>query len=265
MPKTVIVVPCYNEEARLQGEAFLAFLGRPGVGLLFVNDGSTDGTLSLLRGLCDALGDRAAVLDLERNGGKAEAVRQGMLRALAEGADVVAYTDADLATPAAELLRLLDVLDGSGRQVALGARVRLLGTAIRRKAVRHYLGRVFATCASLCLGIPVYDTQCGAKAFRRGPALQAALATPFASRWAFDVELIGRLLAGAPGAPGLGLDAFVEMPLLRWEDVAGSKVRLKDFPRMGTDLVRIWLNLRLRRRQLAAAAPGWQPTPARAL
>ena len=83
-PRVAVLVPCYNEEARLQGEAFLAFLDRPGVHLLFVNDGSSDGTLTLLQGLSDALGERAAVLDLERNGGKAEAVRQGLLRALAD-------------------------------------------------------------------------------------------------------------------------------------------------------------------------------------
>src|SRR5262249_48655478 len=96
MSKTVIVVPCYNEDARLRGEAFATFLDRPDVWLLFVNDGSTDGTLSLLHRVRERLGDRAALLDLERNGGKAEAVRQGLLWALAEGADCVAYTDADL-------------------------------------------------------------------------------------------------------------------------------------------------------------------------
>lgn len=253
MPNAVIVVPCYNEEARLDSAGFRPFLGRPDVHVLFVDDGSTDGTAAVLDRLCVMLEGRAAVLRLPVNGGKAEAVRQGMRQALAQGADVTGYLDADLATPPEELFRLLDVRALRDRDVALGARILLLGSDVVRRRSRHYLGRVFATCASLCLGIPVYDTQFGAKAFRRGPALQAALATPFASRWAFDVELIGRLLIGAAGVPGIPVERFLEIPVRRWHDVAGSKIRPRDFPRMGIDLLRIWFALFRRRRQARAA------------
>ena len=89
----------------------------------------------------------------------------------------------------------------------------MLGYDIDRSAVRHYLGRVFATAASLILQARVYDTQCGAKLFRAGPALSDALATPFLSRWAFDVEFLGRLLIGSPAVPPLPLSAVVEVPL----------------------------------------------------
>jgi hypothetical protein len=130
----------------------------------------------------------------------------------------------------------------------MGARVRLLGNNIRRRPIRHYLGRAFATLASLALRLPVYDTQCGAKFFRRTKALEAALATPFVSRWGFDVELIGRLLCSQPGIPSLTEDRFTEVPLRRWEDVKGSKLRLRDVFRMGIDLGRIWLELRRRRK-----------------
>jgi hypothetical protein len=122
--------------------------------------------------------------------------------------------------------------------------VALLGRDIRRKAYRHYLGRVFATFASLILDAPVYDTQCGAKAFRRTPALEAALGQPFSARWAFDVELIGRLLAGAPGAPAIPLSAFVEVPLGAWHDVGGSTLRASSFPLLAVELVRIFQDLR---------------------
>ena len=78
----------------------------------------------------------------------------------------------------------------------------MMGTDIRRSAVRHYTGRLFATAGSLVLGVPVYDTQCGAKAFRVTDALRAALAEPFVSRWAFDVEVLGRLLRSTDGRGG---------------------------------------------------------------
>jgi len=117
--------------------------------------------------------------------------------------------------------------------MVLGSRVKLLGWRIRRSEKRHYLGRVFATFASMALDLPVYDTQCGAKAMRASPALAAALEAPFLSRWLFDVELIARL------RDALGVDALRELPLPRWEDPGGSSVGLKDFVRAPLELWRI--------------------------
>ena len=250
MSGATLVVPCYNEASRLDEEAFVALAGaRAGLRLLFVNDGSTDETEQRLRAVAARRPDRIGVLSLPKNAGKAEAVRQVLRAALAEsgnGADhVVGYIDADLATPPAEILRLLQIIDERGAAVAMGSRVALLGSDIQRTAARHYTGRVFASIASLILNLRVYDTQCGAKVFRRSPALAAALETPFLSRWAFDVELLGRLLAGAPGVPPLSPAAFVEVPLAAWNDVPGSKLRpaamvgaLKDLARIGADLRR---------------------------
>src|SRR6185369_2437155 len=74
------------------------------------------------------------------------------------------------------------------------------------------------------LHLGVYDTQCGAKLFRRSPALLAALAQPFRSRWAFDVELLQRLLRGRDGVPAIAASDFLEEPLEVWRDVPGSKL-----------------------------------------
>ncbi len=241
---TEIVVPCYNEARRLQPEGWGHLLAEPAVRLRFVDDGSTDDTARVLDDLASALGPRVVVQRLNRNAGKAEAVRQGLLAALTTDAAVVGYTDADLATPPDELLRLRrELLDGP-HQVALGSRVQRLGSQIDRGPLRHYLGRVFATCASLTLGLPAYDTQCGAKLFTRTDALSGALRLPFTSRWAFDVELLGRLYRGTAAHPGLPAGAFVEMPLRRWRDVPGSKVRPWDLPRSLLDLLAIRRALR---------------------
>ena len=134
------------------------------------------------------------VVTLAANQGKAEAVRQGMLAALGRRCDILGYVDADLATPPDELVRLVHIARDGKHDILMGSRVQLLGRAIKRNNTRHYIGRIFATCASLSLGLPVYDTQCGAKLFRPTEALAAALALPFTSRWAFDVELLGRLV-----------------------------------------------------------------------
>jgi dolichyl-phosphate beta-glucosyltransferase len=220
-----VVVPCFNESARLRPAALEPLACEPRVRLLFVDDGSTDGTSALLEDLARRW-DSASVVTLPTNLGKGEAVRLGLLHGLATGAEIVGYLDADLATPAPELLRLLDILDGShDLDVVLGARVALLGHDIVRSPFRHYTGRVFATAAAIALGVPVYDTQCGAKLFRATPQLTSALATGFRSRWAFDVELLFRLLHADDDAASLG--RIREEPLLAWHDTAGSKVRLR--------------------------------------
>src|SRR5207237_1849850 len=227
-----------NEAHRLPAERVQALAHLPGIRLLLVDDGSTDGTALLLERICRAVPGRARLLRLERNLGKAEAVRHGLLEALAAGSDFVAYLDADLATPGEEMVRILNVLQGGRAQVAMGSRVALLGTEIDRKPARHYLGRFFATFASMILKLPVYDTQCGAKAFRASLALSRALEEPFHARWAFDVELIGRLLAN-----GVASRDFVEVPLRRWMDVGGSRLRPVHFPILGWELVRIFFAL----------------------
>jgi dolichyl-phosphate beta-glucosyltransferase len=249
--KAVIIVPCFNEEHRLNRQGFLAFASQA-VELLFVDDGSTDETRAALDSLSVELGAHgihARTIALERNGGKGEAIRQGILRALETDASIVGYFDADLATPPAEIGRLVSTLTERSADVALGARVMLLGTRIQRRPMRHYLGRIFATGASFVLRMPVYDTQCGAKVFRRTAALECAVARPFAGKWAFDVELIGRLHAGTRAAPGLPISRFIEMPLREWCDVSGSTLRPAAFPMLGLELVQILLALRRWRAQ----------------
>jgi dolichyl-phosphate beta-glucosyltransferase len=240
--RPIVVVPCYNEERRLEVDRFLAFARDADLELLFVDDGSKDGTLRVLQDARARAPDRVHVLPLAQNGGKAEAVRQGLLDAMDRGAPIAGYLDADLATPPEEMARVLRALDDPALSVVMGARVSLLGRDVQRTPARHYLGRVFATAASLILNMRVYDTQCGAKALRTSPALRAALDERFLSRWAFDVELIGRLLA-----EGVPVSAFFEVPLLVWRDVKGSKLGAGAMANVLADLARIRADLARRR------------------
>lgn len=234
----IIVVPCYNEAERLSEPLVRELLEDPRMELLFVDDGSTDGTAQVLRRICQRAPDgRASFEILPENCGKADAVRRGLELALSRGAEITGYIDADFATPPKEIQRLADRLESSDALVALGSRVARLGASIDRKPARHYLGRIFATTASIVLGLMVYDTQCGAKLFRDTPALRHALSFPFSSRWSFDVELLGRLLAGGPAAAPIAPSQMVEVPLETWVDVDGSKLSGGSALRAGVDLL----------------------------
>ncbi len=234
--RMALVVPAWNEARRLDDAAFLAFVtSQDVVDLHFVDDGSQDATPTRLAALAAASPGRITVQRLEPNRGKAEAVRAGLIAVLGEGYPLVGYLDADLAAPLDTALLLRDELVRRlNVSMVLGSRVKLLGWRIRRSERRHYLGRLFATCASITLALPVYDTQCGAKAMRASPALVAALQAPFLSRWLFDVELIARL------RDAVGEAALREVPLPQWEDPGGSSVGFKDFLRAPLELWRIW-------------------------
>ncbi len=238
----VIVVPCYNEAQRLNLPAMRRFVGTvAGLRMLMVNDGSSDGTAELLDQLA-AETSGIQVLHLAANSGKAEAVRQGLLAACGESPDFVGFIDADLATPLEELPRFVEVLRRLPQvKVVLGLRLRLLGREIRRQRLRGLLGQVFAALASQVIGLKLQDTQCGAKLFRVNNPLRAALAQPFASRWIFDVELLARLKA-AYAHDGLGdvARAVYELPLERWTEVPGSKLKRSDFIKAIVELAGIY-------------------------
>lgn len=251
MRKVSLIVPCYNEAGRLDASAFRELAQHPEVSLLFVDDGSTDSTADHLGELCLELGEQAALMQLPRNAGKGEAVRAGLRRALENHAEMLVYTDADLAAPVSEVHRLVDVLLAQDLDAVIASRIRHLGSRIDRSPHRHYLGRAFATFASALLRIPIYDTQCGLKGFSRTPALEAALDQPFLSRWCFDVELLARLLIGEPGVPPLEPARIQEIPLREWADVAGSKLGIAAVPAIGIEMVRLVRDVRRRRETVA--------------
>jgi glycosyltransferase involved in cell wall biosynthesis len=243
----VLVVPCYNEAERLPASDFASFAAaNRWLTLILVDDGSSDDTLQVLQRLADDVGPRCRVLARQPNAGKAEAVRAGMLEAFALRPRFAGYWDADLATPLQELPRFREQLLAQPQiDIVLGSRVRLLGHDIDRRVARHYLGRVFATVASVTLRLPVYDTQCGAKLFRANDEMQALFAEPFCTGWVFDVEILARLIRDV--GPAAAERKLSELPLNRWVDVAGSRVKAIDFARAIGELNRI------RRRYLSRA------------
>lgn len=227
-----VVIPCYNEEHRLPRQVILDWAQRrPDWFWLLVDDGSTDDTGNILRSMA---GPNVEYLALPSNVGKAEAVRQGLQRAYQRLAtDWLCYLDADLATPLSEIERLYSLYVDSDKLFILGCRLARLGATIRRLPARHYLGRVGGTIISLLLGLPTYDTQCGAKLVRR-ELVPLVFDRPCVSRWLFDVELLARCRNHF--GRSVVLSRVVEEPLREWNERPGSKLRLKDLLRIPGEL-----------------------------
>jgi glycosyltransferase involved in cell wall biosynthesis len=234
-----LVVPCYNEASRLQTKVFRQFVASGSdIGLVFVNDGSTDGTAVILADLATESDGKIAVLALKQNVGKARAVQLGVLAAFEREPEFVGFWDADLATPLTALQEFMEVFQARPEvDIVMGARVKLLGRDIKRSLIRHYCGRLFATAASFRLGIGVYDTQCGAKVFRVTDPVRRAFSAPFRSKWIFDVEILSRYLAMTGTAQA---DSRIcEVPLKTWTAMPGSKLTVWHAVRAIWDLARI--------------------------
>lgn len=237
----VIVVPCHNEQERLPAGTFRRFVRRhPEVGFLFVDDGSTDRTPSLLRRLCRCAPSSLRCIVLQRHVGKAEAVRTGLLQSLSlRGVRYVGFWDADLATPLDTISAFIAVHDAHPQlHLVMGARVPLLGRRVTRRPLHRLAGRLFATAAAATLSLAVYDTQCGAKLFRVTELTRCLFAAPFETRWIFDVEILARMVRHQCLTQGPRVEELVyELPLSDWRDVPGSKRRLSDYVTALRDLL----------------------------
>jgi dolichyl-phosphate beta-glucosyltransferase len=229
----VIVVPCFNEAARWEPSYWEAITSHPDIQVVFVDDGSTDATPDRIAATVASCGAHA--IRLERNSGKAEAVRRGLLVALDSPSETVGFLDADGAFPDREITRLVDLgsdlLDADRYDALWSARILMAGRDISRHASRHYIGRVVSTVVAPLHRYEVYDTQSGFKLFRRSTDLEQCLATPFGTRWFPDIELLQRWTVGT----GRQMRIWEE-PVIGWHDVAGSKVNRSQYVQLLKDL-----------------------------
>ena len=233
-----LVIPCFNEEQRLDQSKVMECIEVLNCVVVLVDDGSTDGTLGILNKLALQSPKNIEVLPMPANVGKGEAVRAGFNYAFERGATQVLFCDADFAVGPQDLLRICNTLDeNAGCKAVIGSRIAMVGTNIQRSIFRHYSGRAFATLVSVILGQQIYDTQCGAKVFKADNEVKRVFSQPFLSRWAFDVEAIGRLLRMERSKKNDSL--ILEMPLLSWIEVPGSKLGFVSQLRTVLELFRI--------------------------
>ena len=191
-PRLSIVVPAYNEAARLGTtlRTILDYLNRneQDAELVVVDDGSEDETAAVAeRAVAKCGAVSARVIRYAPNRGKGYAVRTGLLAA---GANIALFSDADLSTPITETPRLVDPIRNGECDVTFGSRAldrSLIGT--HQPWRREQGGRVFNLIVRAATGLPFWDTQCGFKAFRMNvcrPLIEAAQI----DRFGFDVEWI---------------------------------------------------------------------------
>jgi CheY-like chemotaxis protein len=222
-----VVIPCYNEAERLLGAEFKEFVHKNlGYHLCFVNDGSKDNTLGVLEDLRKGNEDRISIYNCEKNGGKAEAVRLGMLH-LAEKKqyNFIGFLDADLSTNFDDFKVLVAEISTSNFQIVSGSRMTRMGADIAKESAREIISKTINFIIRKTLGMNFKDTQCGAKIMTR-EIVEKTFQKKFLTKWLFDVEIFMRMkkVYGATVAQSL----ICEKPLNRWVHMDGSKLSFKD-------------------------------------
>ncbi len=222
-PKYSIVLPAYNEEARIAPtiKGLMAEFGSEAE-ILVVDDGSRDRTAEI----ASKLGAR--VVSHLVNRGKGAAVRTGFLNSVGE---TVGFVDSDNSAKPSDVRRVFSKAHETG--AAVGSRlIKSEGLEVKRTPVRSLASWTFRQASRLLSGVDVKDTQCGCKAF------SSELAKRIADRleikgWAFDIELLRIVKSeGYKAAP-------VE---ISWHDQKGSKINLMtDSFKMLWDIIKLRL------------------------
>ena len=245
MQKFTMIVPCYNEEKRFPYHEFLSFAkSHPEVLLCFVNDGSRDKTLGVLKALQNEHPDNICVYSLAKNSGKSEAVRQGIIYAYQHmNTEYLGFLDADMATKPQEWLLMARYQETHEQFAAVvGSRIQRLGANIERNDNRSLLSSIVKKFIRIILKASFQDTQCGAKIFQRD-LIPFLFHDKFLTPWLFDVEIFLRLQKKF-GRSTLS-KGVLEYPLMDWTEVGDSRLKLKDSIRIPMQLVHLYCRYNL--------------------
>ncbi len=211
-----IVVPAYNEEARLARmlDAYLPYFQQSfgaAFELLVVVNGSRDATESVARSFAPRFPQLRVIVE-DRAIGKGGAVMLGLANARGR---LIGFVDADGATPPAAFHELVRRIDDAGAVIASRRHPRSR-ISPRQPLSRRVASLMFNRFVRILFGLRISDTQCGAKLMTRaaGRAVLPALGT---TRWAFDVDLLFQLRRAG--------FTFIEVPTV-WHDVSGSRLNI---------------------------------------
>ena len=229
-PQYSIVIPAYNEQARIGAtlERVMECIRARGwaAEVLVVNDGSRDRTAAIVS---EAAREHPNLRLIENPGnrGKGYSVRSGMLQARG---GIVMFTDADLSAPIEEAELLFAAIE-NGADVAIGSRwLDRSRQTLRQPLYRRFFGRCFNWLTRLIMKLPLADTQCGFKAFRR-EAARTIFIRQRIERWGFDPEIL---------YVALRLGMRVDEVAVTWGHDERSRLSyLKDGLKMMQDLLKV--------------------------
>jgi glycosyltransferase involved in cell wall biosynthesis len=250
VPELSIIVPAYNEEARLPralariGEYFSgprAPFTLDRMEILIVDDGSTDWTPRIAEEWSRTMPSVRLVSNGD-NHGKGYSVRHGMLEARGR---LALFTDADLSSPIEQIERLLVAIE-IGNDIAIGSRA--LDRSLifgHQSRMREIAGMIFNGFVRIFTGLRFHDTQCGFKIFVREPS-RIVFEQQRIEGFGFDPEIL--FLAKRHGL------RTAEIPV-RWAHDAATKVHVvRDSLLMFGDLIYIRWNWLLGRYPKRAGA-----------
>lgn len=220
--KLSIIIPAYNEENRISNtlKTYWHFLEQKKreenieFELLVVINGTTDSTPLVVLQLQKMMPE-ILIIELH-DGGKGFAIAQGFKNALSRANDLIGFVDADMATSPQAFYDLVKHINGYDGIIAsrymIGSQVSPPRPFIKRWGSKLF----FESSTKLLFGIYYYDTQCGAKLFKR-TVIERIVPYLTVRHWAFDVEIL--YLCKRFNF------RIKEFPTV-WHDQAGSKLRM---------------------------------------
>lgn len=212
-----VVIPAWNESLRIGATLDRLIERCPALGIdevIVVNDGSSDDTAELVRAhVTDAARPCVRLIEHERNRGKGAALRTGLAAARTP---LVGYIDADLSVGPEPFVEAAQRIE-AGADVVVGVRISHTGRpdGAGQPWLRGWLSRLFKRFQRSLVGLPLTDTQCPFKLFRR-EAVTQTLPRCTSDGWGFDVEVL--LVAQRAGLR-------IEEIRVPWHFVGGSTVR----------------------------------------
>lgn len=214
--KISLIIPAYNEATRLPVflnslAAYMKIHPQDVSEVLVIDDGSLDATVAVAESYVGKI-PNLRVLRQEKNQGKGAAVRAGVMAAIG---DYMFFMDADGATDASEIPKMLAALQGA--DVAVGNRWMAGAQTHRSSPLRHLAGWTYRNYMGV-FGLYDVDTMCGFKGYR-GQVARDLFSNLLEERWLFDTEVAYKAVRR-----GYTIKNFP----IRWQSIEGSKLSTAD-------------------------------------